>query len=361
MVGITKSVGAVRHADNGGIMNRICVCAIALLVLVVAAHEARAETPAEFFRGKTINLAVGSGPGGGYDAYSRILSRHYGRFIPGNPSIVIQYVPGAGGMVVANDTYSVAPKNGTYISMIPSSVLLDGVLGSSAAKFDPGKFTFVGNMNEEFDTCSFWHDSGIATTGDLFKKEGIIGTAGPASNSHTFPLVMNKVLGTKFKLIPGYGGGSSLRIAAMEKGELQGACGMFVSTVLSQFGQQINDGRLKVLLQMGLSRHPTFADVPNAVEFAKTEPDRQILTLFFAQLALGRPIFAPPDVPADRAKALSDAFAATMKDATFAAEAKKINVETRWFGPERMAEVVKQMSAAPDTVKARARELSAPN
>ena len=342
-------------------MDRIRIGFAAVVGLMLAVQSVTAQTPAEFFRGKTINLAVGSGPGGGYDAYSRMLSRHYGRFIPGNPSIVIQYVPGAGGMVVANDTYSVAPKNGTYISMIPSSVLLDGVLGSSAAKFDPSKFTFVGNMNEEFDTCSFWHDSGIVMTDDLFKKEGIIGTAGPASNSHTFPLVMNRVLGTKFKLIAGYGGGSSLRIAAMEKGELQGACGMFVSTVLSQFGQQINDGKLKVLLQMGLSRHPTFANVPNAVEFAKNEPDRQIMTLFFAQLALGRPIFAPPDMPADRAKALSDAFAATMKDETFTAEAQKINLETRWFGPERMAEVVKAMSAAPESVKARARELSAAN
>jgi tripartite-type tricarboxylate transporter receptor subunit TctC len=333
----------------------------AACALVVFAHAAAAETPAEFFRGKTINLGVGSGPGGGYDAYSRVLARHYTRFIPGNPAVVIQYVPGAGGMVVANNTYTSSPKNGTAIAMIPASVLLDGVLGSDQAKFDASRFTFIGNMNEEADTCSFWHTSGITRTEDLFAKEAIIGTAGPASNSHTFPLVMNRVLGTKFKLIPGYGGGSSLRINAMEKGELQGACGIFVSTVLSQFGQQIQDGRLKVLLQMALARHPAFPDAPNAVEFAKTEEDRQILTLFFAQLALGRAIFAPPETPADRAKALSDAFAATMKDPQFQGDAERLQTETRWFGPERMAEVVKAMTATPESVKARARELLAAN
>jgi tripartite-type tricarboxylate transporter receptor subunit TctC len=329
--------------------------------LSLAVHAADAETPAEFFRGKTINLGVGSGPGGGYDVYSRTLSRYYGKFIPGNPAIVIQYVPGAGGMVVANNTYSAAAKNGTFMAMIPASVLLDGVLGSDQAKFDASRFTFVGNMNEEADTCSFWHASGINKTEDLFSKESIIGTAGPASNSHTFPLVMNKVLGTKFKLIPGYGGGSSLRINAMEKGELQGACGIFVSTVLSQFGQQVRDGKLKVLLQMALTRHPAFPNAANAVEFARTAADRQILTLFFAQLALGRAVFAPPEVPADRAKALQDAFAATMKDPAFQAEAQKVSVETRWFGPDRMAEVVKAMSAAPDSVKSRAREILAAN
>ncbi|MGE5538826.1 MAG: Bug family tripartite tricarboxylate transporter substrate binding protein [Gemmatimonas sp.] len=337
------------------------ICALAFAGLTLAMPVASAETPAEFFHGKTINLGVGSGPGGGYDAYSRVLTRHYSRFIPGNPAVVIQYVPGAGGMVVANNTYTSAPKNGTYLAMIPASVLLDGVLGSDQAKFDASRFTFVGNMNEEADTCSFWHTSGIARTDDIFAKDSIIGTAGPASNSHTFPLVMNKVLGTKFKLIPGYGGGSSLRINAMEKGELQGACGIFVSTVLSQFGQQVKDGRLKVLLQMGLARHPAFPDAPNAVEFAKTDADRQILTLFFAQLALGRAIFAPPETPPDRAKALSDAFAATMNDPAFQADAERLNTETRWFGPERMAEVVKAMTATPEAVKARARELLAAN
>jgi tripartite-type tricarboxylate transporter receptor subunit TctC len=338
----------------GGI--RALAVAVACM-LVVGIQAATAETPAEFFRGKTINLGVGSGPGGGYDAYSRVLSRHFSRFIPGNPAVVIQYVPGAGGMVVANNTYSAAAKNGTYLAMIPASVLLDGVLGSDQAKFNASQFTFIGNMNEEADTCSFWHTSGITKSQDIFTKEAIIGTAGPASNSHTFPLVMNKVLGTKFKLIPGYGGGSSLRINAMEKGELQGACGIFVSTVLSQFGQHVRDGKLKVLLQMGLARHPAFPDAPNAVEFAKNQADRQILTLFFAQLALGRAIFAPPGVPQDRSKALSDAFAATMKDPAFQAEAQKLHVETRWFGPDHMVEIVKAMTDTPAAVKTRAREL----
>ena len=247
------------------------------------------------------------------------------------------------------------------MAMIPSSVLLDGVLGSSAAKFDVRKFTPIGNMNEEADTCSVWHTTGINTAQDLMTRETIIGTAGPASNSHTFPLVMNAIIGTKFKLIPGYGGGSTLRIVAMEKGELQGACGIFVSTVLSQFGSQVKEGKLKVVLQMALDRHPAFADVPNAVEFAKSDEDRQMLQLFFGQLALGRALFAPPEVPADRARALSDAFAATMKDAEFQAEAQKLSLETRWFGPDRMKQVTDQMAATPEAIREKARQFSVVN
>lgn len=332
---------------------------LAVLAWAVCGGAAWAQAPAEFFRGKSVTLGVGSGPGGGYDAYSRTLSRYYSRFIPGNPAIVIQYVPGAGGMVVANNTFSTAPKDGTFMAMIPSSVLLDGVLGSTAAKFDVRKFTAVGNMNEEADTCSVWHTTNIASAQDLFSKEAIIGTAGPASNSHTFPLVMNAILGTKFKLIPGYGGGSSLRILAMEKGELHGACGIFVSTVLSQFGSQVKEGKLKVVLQMALDRHPAFADVPNAVEFAKTDEERQMLSLFFGQLALGRALFAPPEVPAERARALADAFAATMKDGEFQAEAQKLNLETRWFGPDRMREITAQMAATPAAIRDKARQFSA--
>lgn len=328
-------------------------------LLVAAAGTSVGQTPADFYRGKTLTFGVGSGPGGGYDAYSRLLTRHYGKYVPGNPSVILQHIPAAGGMVAANTTFGVVPKDGTYVTMIPSSVLLDGVLGSTAAKFDVLRFTPIGNMNEEADTCSVWHTAGFETAQDFFVREAIIGTAGPASNSHTFPLAMNAVLGTKFKLIAGYGGGSALRINAMEKGELHGACGIFVSTVLSQFGQQVRDGKLRVLLQMGVGRHPAFPDAPNAVELAKTDEQRLMLTLFFEQLALGRAVFGPPDMPADRARALADAFAATMQDETFLAEARRASLEMRWFGPERMAEIVRRMVATPATVKAKARVYSA--
>jgi tripartite-type tricarboxylate transporter receptor subunit TctC len=147
----------------------------------------------------------------------------------------------------------------------------------------------------------------------------------------------------------------------MEKGELHGACGIFVSTMLSQFGSQVKDGKLKVVLQMALERHPAFADVPNAVEFAKSDEDRQMLQLFFGQLALGRALFAPPEVPADRARALSEAFAATMKDGEFQAESRKLNLETRWFGPDRMRTVTAQMAATPRSVREKARQFSAVN
>lgn len=321
------------------------------LVAAAVANPANAQTPAEFYSGKTISLLVASGPGGGYDLYARALSRHYSKHIPGNPSIVIQYQPGGGGLVAANTIYEVAPRDGTAIALLASSTLLLGALGDKNTRFNNLKFTFVGNMNDEVDTCSVWHTTGVKSADDVMNREVVIGAAGAGSNSQTFPTAMNKVLGTKFKVITGYNGGAHLRVTAIEKGELQGTCGVFVSTLGAGFAKQLSDGELRVVLQMGLARHPDFKDVPNALELAKSESGKASLELLFGQLALGRPIVAPPDVPQDRAKALQDAFDKTMNDPVFQAEAKKTNVELRWFGAARMKAVMENMEGAPEDVK----------
>ena len=326
-------------------------------LLLALATPALAQDPAAFYAGKQITLGIASSPGGGYDIYARTLVRHYSRHIPGNPSIAIQYVPGGGGIVVANQMFNAARKDGTAIALLASSTFLLAALGDKNTTFKNLEFTYIGNMNEEADTCSVWHTTGIKDAKEFLSREVVIGTAGPASNSHTFPMGMNAVLGAKLKLIPGYTGASTTRTSAMEKGELQGTCGIFVSTLNSQFAKQLADGQMRVVLQMGLSRHPAYKEVPNALELAPDEKGKQALTLLFAQLALGRPFIAPPGIPADRAKALADGFAATMKDPELLADAEKLRIETRWFGPERIRELMLAMENAPEAVKSDVRRL----
>lgn len=329
-----------------------------LVLFIFGALSAATQAQNPFFAGKTITLLVPSGPGGGYDTYARTLARHYAKHIPGRPQIIVQNVPAGGGLVAANNLFNLSPRDGTAIGMLASSSLLVAAVGERLAKFENLKFTPIGNMSEESDTCSVWHTSGIADAREFLTKDVIIGSEGVGSNSHTFPLGMNEVLGAKLKIISGYSG-TQLRFAAMERGELQGACGIFVSTLGVLFEKQLAEGTLRVVLQMGLSRNPKIKDVPNALELAPDASGRAALELMFGQLALGRPIFAPPDVPRDRAEILAKAFAATMGDPEFLADAEKMRIDTRWFGPERMTEVVAQMDAAPEPVKARVRKILA--
>ena len=331
--------------------------ALACFAVFAASGPVLADPVADFYKGKTISMIVASGPGGGYDLYARTLVRHYARHIPGNPNIVIQYLPGGGGIVAANTLYSVTARDGTGMGLLASSTFLLAAVGDKNTKFDNLKFTYIGNMNEEVDTCSVWHTTGIKSAEDLKTREVIIGAAGPGSNSLTFPLGMNSVLGMKFKPIPGYQGGAQIRTTAMERGELQGTCGIFVSTMNAQFPKQLADGHLKVILQMGLSRHPSFKDVPNALELATDANGRAALELLFAQLALGRPILGPPEIPADRAAALQKGFDATMDDPQFRADAEKMRVELRWFGAAKMKQVMERMEAAPKAVKDDVRKL----
>jgi tripartite-type tricarboxylate transporter receptor subunit TctC len=319
--------------------------------------QGQAQDHAAFYADKTISFIVASGPGGGYDMYARMLTRHFGRHIPGNPSFAVQYLPGGGGIVAANNLYGLSRRDGTAMGLLASSTFLLAAIGDQHTKFENLKFTFIGNMNEEADTCSVWRTTGIRSVDDLKSREVIIGTAGVGSNSHTFPLGMNAVIGTRFKTIPGYSGGAQVRTTAMERGELHGSCGIFVSTLGAQFGQPLAEGKLSVVLQMGLSRHPKYKDVPNALELAPDEAGRQALELLFAQLALGRPILAPPDVPKPRAELLSKAFADTMRDPQFLAEAEKASVETRWFAGERMRDVMLQMEQAAPATKQRVRAI----
>jgi tripartite-type tricarboxylate transporter receptor subunit TctC len=335
---------------------RLLLCLAPLLLAEAAPAAADPQDVAKFYSGKTITLAVPSGPGGGYDTYGRTLARHFSKHIPGQPQIIVQNVLGGGGMVAANNLFNVSPRDGTALALLASSSLLVSAMGERLTKFDNLKFTPVGNLSEESDTCAVWHTSTIKDAHDFLTREVMIGGEGIGSNSHTFPMMMNDVLGAKLKVIPGYGG-TQQRFKAMEIGELEGACGIFVSTMKALFERQVSDGTLRVVLQMGLSRHPSFMDVPNALELAPDATGRDPLSLMFAQLELGRPVFAPPNLPSDRADALVKAFVETMEDPEYIADTERMKIDRRWFGPERMISVMQRMNAAPEDIKTRVRKV----
>jgi tripartite-type tricarboxylate transporter receptor subunit TctC len=328
------------------------------LGLVFPAGTVTAEDLEKFYSGKTMTMIVGTDAGGGYDVYARLLTRHIKDFIPGKPTITVQNMPGAGGLLAVNHVFNNAKRDGTVFAMVPASNLLDGALGNPNAKFDLASFTAIGNMNAENDNCIVWRGRGTESTDDLFKKDVITGATGQASNSYIYPALMNSVLNTRFKLVSGYPGTDRMRL--MEKGEMDAACGIFTSTLQTQMGQLLDGGKIFVAIQMGLSRHPSFAGVPNAVELAKNEADRELLALAFSPLEMGRPIIAPPLIPGERVDALQAAFVSAMKDDGLSAEAAQLKLELRWFDAKRLRQILADMSSAPEPVKKRARTLLTP-
>jgi len=309
---------------------RIRDVAIAGVMIAAAAFAlpstAQAQSVAEFYRGKSIELLIGYSGGGGYDVYARLLARHISKHIPGNPTVVPRNMPGAGSLVLANWLYNVAPKDGTAFGAIGRGTPFDPMLGIEAAKFDPTKFLWLGSMNNEVSVCVSWHTSGVTKYEELLQRELVVGGTGPSADTDQFPRVMNAVLGTKFRIVSGYPGGNDISLA-MERGEVGGRCGWSWSSVVSTRMDWFKTKKIHVLMQLALEKHEDLPDVPLVVDLAKTDEQRQILRLIFARQALGRPFLGPPGVPQDRAAALQTAFMATMKDKAFLAEAAKADLE----------------------------------
>jgi tripartite-type tricarboxylate transporter receptor subunit TctC len=306
-----------------GVAIAAATAACAALTLPPAAQ---AQSVADFYKGKAVELLIGYSGGGGYDVYARLLARHMGRHIPGNPTIVPRNMPGAGSLVLANWLYNVAPKDGTAFGAIGRGTPFDPILGIGAAKFDPTKYLWLGSMNNEVSVCVSWHTSGVTKYEELLQRELVVGGTGPSADTDQFPRIMNAVLGTKFRIVSGYPGGNDISLA-MERGEVGGRCGWSWSSVVSTRMDWFKTKKIHVLMQLALEKHEDLPDVPLVVDLAKADEQRQILRLIFARQALGRPFLGPPGVPQDRAAALQTAFMATMKDKAFLAEAAKADLE----------------------------------
>jgi tripartite-type tricarboxylate transporter receptor subunit TctC len=337
-------------------LSRACILAASF---VTAAATAAAQTPEEFFRGKSLTFVIGYAPGSGYDLYARLLARHYGASIPGAPNIVAQNMPGAGSLQAANFIYEIAPKDGTHFGMTGRGTPMTPLLGGRGARFkDDKSFTWIGSMNNEVSVCVAWHTSGAKTIQDAMQRElTTAATSLGADDTTVFPAVLNAMIGTKFKWITGYPGGAAMNLA-MERGEAHGRCGWSWSSVKSTQADWLKDGRISILLQLSLAKHPDLPNVPSIMDFAKSEEQRRVLELIFSRQVMGRPVLAPPGVPADRVKALRDAFDATMKDPAFLADAEKGKWEITPVRGEDIELLMARVYATPKEIVARAIEIT---
>ena len=327
--------------------------AASLLAGSMGATTALADAKS-FYKSKRITVYIGYAAGGGYDRYGRTLARHMGKHMPGNPRMVAKNKTGAGSIVLANALYNTFPKDGSAIGIVGRGIAMEPLFGRKGPKFDATKFNWIGSLNNEVSTCVTWHKTGIKTIQDAMKKEVILATTAQGSDGVDFAIAANNILGTKFKLITGYPGGSTLTVA-MERGESHGRCGWSWSSVKTTRPDWVRDKKINILVQMALRSHSELPGVPLVMDLAKTDRDRKTLRLIFARQTMGRPFLAPPGVPADRVKALRDGFNAMVKDATFLKEANKIKMEVQPVTGQEIEALIKDVYASPkDIVEAAA-------
>jgi tripartite-type tricarboxylate transporter receptor subunit TctC len=329
------------------------VIAATMLVSMPAAIMA-AETSADFYKGRNIEMYIGYSVGGAYDLYARVISRHMGNKIPGKPTFVPKNMTGAGSLRLANWLYRVAPKDGTTIGTIGRGIAFDPLLIGKGDQFDATKFNWLGSANNEVSVCVAMAGSGVTKFDDLYTKQLTVGGTGTSADTDQFPRVLNNVLGTKFKIVEGYPGGNDV-VLAMERGEVQGRCGWSWSSVKATHKAWIDNGKMIVLAQLSLNKHPELPNVPLVMDLAKNDEQRQILKLIFARQVMGRPYVAPPDLPADRVATLRKAFMDTMHDKEFLADAEKTQLEINPVSGEEVEKLVKDVYATPDEIKAKAK------
>ena len=311
---------------------------------------------AAFYSGKTVKIIVGYTPGGGYDTYARTLSAHIGRHIPGNPTVIVENMDGAGSIKALNYIYSAAPKDGTVFGTFGRGLPEAELRGDEGVQFKSKELTWIGSMNEEVSVCVVRSTSPVKTLQDAKTQTVTVGATGPNDDTGFFPRVMNALVGTKFDLKMGYPGGSDV-LLAMERGEVMGRCGWSWSSVLSTKKDWIDTKYVTILTQMSLNKHPDLPNVPIATELITNPEDKQILEVIFARQAIGRPYAAPPGLPADRAKALQDAFEKTLKDKDFLAAADKAKQEINPKNAAQTRAVIDKIFSTPPSLIARLKQI----
>ncbi len=331
--------------------DRIRNLILAAAALANLAAPARADDVADFYRGKRISLVIGYGSGGGYDLYARLLGRFIGAHIPGNPTIVPQNMPGAGSRSAANWLYAIAPKDGTVISCLSQATPTDQALGQPGVRFDADKFNWIGNLSVVNNILFVSAASGVTTIEQAKSKPLAIGASGASSPSVLYPQVSNNLLGTKFKIISGYPGGGDINIA-VERHEVDGRGSDSWASMKSTHPDWLRDHAINILFQVGPRRESDLPDVPLWTELAANEDQRQVLDILSGDVSVGRPILTAPDVPADRVKALRQAFDDTMRDPQFIEAAKQSNMELNPMGGEELQRIVGKIVAPPAKILA---------
>ena len=310
----------------------------------------------DFYAGKSITMLVGSAPGGGYDVNSRLIARHWPNYIPGKPSIIIRNMPAAGSLVAMNALANASPTDGTTIAAVQNHIGIEPVMGLTGrhdnAKYDGRAVNWIGSAAKEVPVVVAWHTSVFNEFADLQKREILVGSPGVATSSSVYANVLNQLAGTKFKIITGYVDVSTLNLA-MESNEIQGRAGWYVSSLLSTKRQWVEQGLVKVLVQMGDEKHPAFPNVPLASEFVADPEKRAQLAFSTSWLVMGRPFVAPAGVPADRVKLLRESFLKTLADPALQQEAAKLGLEIGPMSGEEVQALIARIYATPrETIEA---------
>jgi tripartite-type tricarboxylate transporter receptor subunit TctC len=322
----------------------------AAMAATLAAPGARADAVADFYKGKTVTVMIGVSVGGEYDLLARLVARHVGRHIPGNPNVVPQNMTGAGGLVMANWLYNLAPRDGTTMGVIQNGFPSQQAVGLPGVQFDANRYAWIGSIAPTVETLAFWKAAGVGSVEDLRRREVIVGSVGKSNITYTFPMMMNEFAGTKLRIVTGYPGGNDINLA-MERGEVDGRCGWSWTSLKSQKNwlPQIN-----LLVQFNLEKNADLPNVPVALERAASDEQRQVLRLLIAGQYVGRPFFTSPDIPADRKAALRAAFDATMKDPQFLADAAKLDLEISPVGGAAIDAFLAELYRTPKDVVSKA-------
>ena len=324
---------------------------IAALLLIA---EGAAAQPAEpFFARKTVSISIGYTAGGSYDLYGRLVARHLGRHLPGQPAVIAQNMPGAGSLKAANWLYEVAPRDGTALGVIVESAALEQALANSGVQFDAAKFVYIGRVATSNNIFMQWHAAKVQSLEDARRLETTIAGTGPGSIAETVPRLLNALIGTRFKLVSGYPA-SSEAMLAMERGEVEGASSSWAAV---KVGKQhwLRDRKIRIILQTAPQRDVELPHAPSLAEIGSTAEDRQVFALYASGSAVGRSLLAPPGIPADRTKALRNAFEAMVKDPEFVGDARRLNLDLDPLPGERVAELVAQTLNLPVAVRERAK------
>ena len=330
---------------------RWMACGGAALVLLLNgfALPARADDAETFYRGKTIELYVGFFVGAGYDQRGRLLARYMGRYIPGNPSIVVKNMEGAGSLKLGNWLKNTAPRDGTVFGMIARGAGFDSLFGNQAAAFAGPEFNWIGSPSSETNICAVVASSGVGRIEDTFSQRVIVGAVS-GGDSGELPAIMNAVFGSKFDIVSGYKVSGDVSLA-IERGEVQGRCGWSWSSIKNTHQAWVDDKRLNLLLQFGFKKHPQLPHVPLVLDIAKDERQQQVLKLIIARQLFGWPFVAPPGVPADKIAVLRKAFMQTMEDKEFIADAAKQKIEVEPIPGEELQRLIVELHAtSPDLV-----------
>jgi len=323
------------------------------IVLAAAGSAIAQDDVAEFYAGKTVRIVVGIAVGSGYDINARLLARYLAARIPGNPTVIVQNQPGAGSLAMTNALYSTGPFDGTVIGASFSGMPTAPLLEPAGVRFDLAKLIWLGSTNRETNVTYVWHNAPVQKLDDLFTTELIVGAQAPGSGGYDFSILLNRLFGTKFKVVTGYGSTTKIHLA-MESGEVQGNVATW-SSLKALNSNWINEKKVRIIAQWAWEKRPDVPDAPLIGNLAKAEADRQAMQLALVRQEFGRPFFLPPNVPPKRVQALRRAFDATVRHPPYLAEAAKLKIEVDPLSGEQVAGLVEQVSRTPPEIAARVR------